>query len=203
MRFSRALVQLLPPYKSSSDCFLLGRIFLDSHYALILESLEVLGYNILPFLLDIGQGSPTLQTFTLTISSHYFLVHGIANFPASQNSPYTIAECTKLPVLINANPKKFLCFTLNLWIFKLFTLSYKEQTLCKRWFYLTFITVTLGNNSSGNRLLYWKSSDFLLHFTIMSWNIFIIFILFMGASPPQFLFGPLQSWAMCPFMSQL
>ena len=55
--------------------------------------------------------------------------------------------------------------------------------------YLTFINVTLGKNLSGNLLLYWKSSDFLLHFIIRSCNIFIIFPLFMGASCPLFLSG--------------
>ena len=66
--------------------------------------------------------------------------------------------------------------------------------------YFTFIIVTPGNDSSGNRLLYWKSSDFLLHCTIMSWNIFSSV---MVASGPLFLFSPLQSWARCPFMSLL
>ena len=48
---------------STSGCASLGRIFLDSHYDLILGSLEVLGYKNLPFLLDIlARVQPTPRT---------------------------------------------------------------------------------------------------------------------------------------------
>ena len=53
---------------------------------------------------------------------------------ASQNSSDTIAECTKFPVSINVNPKRFLCFK-DVFLFsilKLFTLCCKELTLRNR-----------------------------------------------------------------------
>ena len=62
--------------------------------------------------------------------------------------------------------------------------------------------VTLGNDSSSNRHLYRKTSGLLLHFTIISWTFFNLFSFSMGLSRPLFFLGPLQSRAMCPFLSQ-
>ena len=76
-----------------------------------------------------------------------------SNFPpiASQKSADTIEECTKFPESISANPKIFLCFTLNFayanllgFSFpKLFNLTCNDRTSCNRLTLFTLLLIVL------------------------------------------------------------
>ena len=103
----------------------------------------------------------------------------------SQNSPDTIGECTKLPVLIFADLKRFLCFTLiaqstsSFLNTPIFTLCCKERTLLNRWFSpgFTFSLWTPSILEETNRSSFVsfaaKSSDFQLFYCITFQNILL------------------------------